>query len=597
MPEELAVAELRAAELDLGADRVLVTKGIVTEHAYLAALGKSFGLALAALDTTPRAACPLSDDQLIEAATRGLLVLDSKDGPIYVVAPLLVDSRRLVELLSRDSPYRGRIHIASVPQLQRFIARHGGMSISRQAAEGLRSSQPELSAGVHVPLGKEITAMMIAAALAAIIIPDTIVVATQIGLGSIFLCWTALRLIAMCNGRSPSSGARAIADNRLPVYTVIIALYREAAAASKLIAALKELNYPKEKLNVILVLEADDHETPAVLAGFRTELQFDVIISPATGPRTKPKALNIALPFARGSLVAIYDAEDLPEPDQLRCAFEAFDAGDERLACVQARLTIDNTGDSWLTRMFTAEYAGLFDVFLPALAAWHLPLPLGGSSNHFRKSVLQDIGAWDPYNVTEDADLGVRLARRGYRTTMIGSATYEEAPTTAARWLRQRTRWFKGWMQTWLVHMRAPQRLLDELGSDGFIVFQLIVGGTVLAALVHTVFAVQICYGLATVGIRGLMTDPLFAFYTVTLIIGYLVSGALGAMGLRRRRLLGSAWALLYIPIYWVLLSWAAWRAVIQLIRDPYRWEKTEHGLAQTSRLADQAPPTRGGGR
>jgi cellulose synthase/poly-beta-1,6-N-acetylglucosamine synthase-like glycosyltransferase len=153
------------------------------------------------------------------------------------------------------------------------------------------------------------------------------------------------------------------------------------------------------------------------------------------------------LPFVRGAFVAVFDAEDRPEPDQLRIALEAFVAGDDRLACVQARLTIDNTADSWLTRMFTTEYAGLFDVFLPGLAAWRLPLPLGGSSNHFRTSVLRQIGAWDPYNVTEDADLGMRLARFGYRTAVIPSTTYEEAPARFGPWLRQRTRWFKGWMR------------------------------------------------------------------------------------------------------------------------------------------------------
>ena len=182
---------------------------------------------------------------------------------------------------------------------------------------------------------------------------------------------------------------------------------------------------------------------------------FEIVIAPAAGPRTKPKALNAALPFARGTFVAVYDAEDRPEPDQLRLALEAFVAGDERLACVQARLTIDNTADSWLTRLFTAEYAGLFDVFLPGLAGMAAaaaarrlvePFPRGGAAR---------IGAWDPYNVTEDADLGMRLARFGYRTAVIPSTTYEEAPARFGPWLRQRTRWFKGWMQTWLVHMRV----------------------------------------------------------------------------------------------------------------------------------------------
>jgi cellulose synthase/poly-beta-1,6-N-acetylglucosamine synthase-like glycosyltransferase len=296
------------------------------------------------------------------------------------------------------------------------------------------------------------------------------------------------------------------------------------------------------------------------------------------------------LPFARGAFIAVFDAEDRPEPDQLRLALEAFVAGDNRLACVQARLTIDNTSDSWLTRLFTAEYAGLFDVFLPGLAAWRLPLPLGGSSNHFRTSVLRSVGAWDPYNVTEDADLGMRMARFGYRTAVIPSTTYEEAPARFGPWLKQRTRWCKGWMQTWLVHMRTPRRLLRQLGWPGFAVFQLLVGGTVLAALVHTLFVTELLWELA-IAARGDEVEVVTSvgLHAVTLVIGYLVSIALGLIGLARRGLLGCAWALMLIPAYWVLLSLAAWRAIIQLVRDPYRWEKTEHGLARTSRLADLA--------
>jgi glycosyltransferase XagB len=238
--------------------------------------------------------------------------------------------------------------------------------------------------------------------------------------------------------------------------------------------------------------------------------------------------------------------------------------------------------------VFTAEYAGLFDVFLPGLAAWHLPLPLGGSSNHFRTDVLQRIGAWDPYNVTEDADLGMRLARFRYRTAVIPSTTYEEAPAHFGPWLRQRTRWFKGWIQTWLVHMRSPVRLARELRPSGFAVFQLLVGGTVLAALVHGLFAARLIWTLANMPADDAMAQVLFGFDAAALMSGYLISAALGLIGLARRRLLGCAWALLLMPLYWLLLSVAAWRAIFQIVRDPYRWEKTEHGLAHTSRLGDR---------
>ena len=242
--------------------------------------------------------------------------------------------------------------------------------------------------------------------------------------------------------------------------------------------------------------------------------------------------------------------------------------------------------------MFAAEYAGLFDVLLPSLAAWRMPLPLGGSSNHFRTRVLRSIGGWDPYNVTEDADLGIRLARLGYRTGVIASTTYEEAPARFGAWIKQRSRWFKGWIQTWLVHNQSPRLLWQDLGAGGFAVFQLLVGGTVLAALVHGLFLVEIAWQLWDDGFET--TGPSAAgLYVATLAAGYAVSAILALVGLMRRRLLRYAWALAMLPIYWLLLSAAAWRAVFQFIRDPYHWEKTEHGLALTSRLAEQAP--RGG--
>jgi cellulose synthase/poly-beta-1,6-N-acetylglucosamine synthase-like glycosyltransferase len=217
-----------------------------------------------------------------------------------------------------------------------------------------------------------------------------------------------------------------------------------------------------------------------------------------------------------------------------------------------------------------------------------LPLPLGGSSNHFRTAVLRQVGAWDPYNVTEDADLGMRLARFGYRSTVIASTTYEEAPIRLRPWLGQRTRWFKGWIQTFLVHMRSPRRLARELGWPGFAVFQLLMGGTVLAALVHGLFAARLVWGFATTPLDDELNQLWLTFDATILLFGYGVSALLGFVGLMRRGLPGCAWVLLLMPLYWLLLSLAAWRALFQLLRDPYGWEKTEHGLARTSRLAQR---------
>jgi cellulose synthase/poly-beta-1,6-N-acetylglucosamine synthase-like glycosyltransferase len=410
---------------------------------------------------------------------------------------------------------------------------------------------------------------------------------TELTLGFIFLAWTGLRFLGMQSIPLVRLRRRTFSDRGLPTYTVIVALYREAAAIKGLVAALRGLDYPPEKLDIKFVVEPDDHETHDAIAALRLGPPFEIVVAPPGGPRTKPKALNAALQFARGDYVAVYDAEDVPDPDQLRLALDAFAANDHRLACVQARLTIDNTVDSWLTRMFTAEYAGLFDVFLPGLAAWRLPLPLGGSSNHFRTSALRQIGAWDPYNVTEDADLGMRLVRFGYHTTVVASTTYEEAPAYFGPWLRQRTRWFKGWMQTWLVHTRSPSRLVRELGWPGFATFQLVVGGTVLAALIHALFAIQIAVSIAAAPPEGVAGYLILGVHILTLLAGYAISAALGVVGLMRRRLLHIAWALLAMPLYWLLLSIAAWRALFQLVRAPTYWEKTDHGLARTSRLAN----------
>jgi glycosyltransferase involved in cell wall biosynthesis len=584
-PSVIAIAELRAAESGVGADRVLITWGLVSEETYVAALTASLGLEFEPLFNTSRSQCPLSDEELIEAANTGVLPLSDRNGVRIVVVPRLVNSRGLVTIKS-GSELASRIRMTSAARLHDFVRRHTAHEIERRAVDELRSQRPELSAGVRRPRRKTALACMGLAALAGFAAPGVALAAAELILGAVFLAWTALRLFGLFSERFVRRRARTFSDGWLPTYSVVIALYREAATVPDLVAALRALNYPLEKLDIKLVLEPDDHATRQAVARLQLGPPFEVLLAPDHGPRTKPKALNAALPFVRGTFVAVFDAEDQPEPDQLRLALEAFAAGNERLACVQARLTIDNTADNWLTRLFTAEYAGLFDVFLPGLATWRLPLPLGGSSNHFRVSVLREVGAWDPYNVTEDADLGMRLSRFGYRTAVIPSTTYEEAPALFGSWLRQRTRWFKGWMQTWLVHMRSPFRLARDLGIPGFAVFQLLAGGTVLAALIHVVFAARLVWSLGLSPTDDTATQVLVGLDAITLLAGYLISAALGLIGLARRRLLGCAWVLLLVPVYWLLLSLAAWRALFQLLRDPYGWEKTEHGLARTSRRA-----------
>jgi cellulose synthase/poly-beta-1,6-N-acetylglucosamine synthase-like glycosyltransferase len=497
--------------------------------------------------------------------------------------------RDLAVAIRRNPELRRSLRLTSPERMAAYVRRVGAGALAEQTVEGLRNWRPDLSATAHGRHGLRRIAMLAAlfAALCSYFFPREALVAVEVALGGAFLAWITLRLHA-CQIRPVKALKSDVPDNALPYYSVIVALYREARVAAPLVEALQRIDYPPEKLDIKLVCEPDDAATIAALKALALDPHFEILTAPTAGPRTKPKALAAALPFARGDYLVIYDAEDVPEPDQLRAALAAYRRGPRNLACVQARLAIDNVGDNWLTRQFAAEYAGLFDVFLPALADLRLPLPLGGTSNHFRADVLRKVGGWDPHNVTEDADLGMRLARFGYLSGVIDSTTYEEAPARLGAWLRQRTRWFKGWLQTWLVHMRDPLTTLRQLGPGGFATFQLLVGGTVLAALVHPFFLALVLTD-AALGNLFAESDTIGhalrqGLAVTTLFSGYIGSAALAFVGLWRRKLLSSGWVLLLMPLYWVLLSFAAWRAAIQLITAPYRWEKTEHGLARTSR-------------
>ncbi len=398
-----------------------------------------------------------------------------------------------------------------------------------------------------------------------------------------FLAFAGLRVAGALPPRPELGMSQRTPDSDLPLYTVIVALYREATSVGPLLKAINALDYPPEKLQVIVAVEPDDLETRAAIARLGATPHVPALIAPDVGPRTKSKALNWALMFAHGHFTAVYDAEDRPQPGQLRAALAAFRRHGDAIACVQASLRIDNLSGSWLSRMFAAEYAGQFDVFLLGLAALQIPLPLGGSSNHFRTDVLRRVGGWDAYNVTEDADLGFRLARFGYRTMTFDSTTGKEAPVCFKAWLRQRSRWMKGWMQTWSVHMRSPARLWRESGLHGFVSLNVLVGGNVMTALACPVFFAELIVHLvsrATGAPIGFLTGSSAPLHVAAILGGYASTMMVGLMGLSRRGRLRSSWILLLTPVYWMCLSIAAWRAIYQLLSEPYRWEKAD-GLAR----------------
>lgn len=586
---DLEAAAARAARIGVTAEQVLLATGRIDAESYAMAVADWLGLAFddlardpatpGALDglPAPGAAALRAGFVAIDHDARGLIVAVAARGDLVA---------GLVPMLRRNPAAARRLRITSPSRLRAFVLRRGGGPLAEDAAFGLKRDLPAMSAAL--PGGRHGWAIAGALALLAVAViePGATMAAMHVLLSVGFLAWIVLRLLALFEHVRRGGRTNPVADADLPVYTILVPLYREAPVVPALVAALRTLDYPPEKLDLKLIIESDDAATRAAIDALGLPAPFDIIVAPLLGPRTKPKALCAAMLFARGAFVVVYDAEDRPDPDQLKIALGAFRRGGPRLGCVQARLAIDNARDNWLTRHFASEYAGLFDVLLPMLVALKLPIPLGGTSNHFRLTALESSGAWDPYNVTEDADLGMRLARFGWRTDMIASTTWEEAPRTLRSWMHQRTRWFKGWMQTWLVHMRDPRGFLSDVGPGGFLAFQLMVGGTVLSALVHPLFlavmAAQIGGLMPSFRLDGLGV-MLAGLSAATLVSGYVGSAALALVGLSRRNLLSTGWVLLTIPVYWLLLSAGAWRGLWQLLRDPFRWEKTDHGFARTS--------------
>ena len=366
---------------------------------------------------------------------------------------------------------------------------------------------------------------------------------------------------------------------RLPVVSVIVALYREADIAARLVHRLGRLDYPRDRLDVVLAVEEDDVLTRIALAQAGLPPWMRMIVVPHGALKTKPRALNYALDFCRGSIVGIYDAEDAPDPGQIGAIVERFHQRGPQVACLQGVLDFYNPRTNWLARCFTLEYAAWFRVLLPGLDRLGLPIPLGGTTLFFRRAALEDLGGWDAHNVTEDADLGMRLYRRGYRTELVATVTDEEANCRAWPWIKQRSRWIKGYMMTWRVHMRDPARLWRELGPKGFAAFQILILGSVGHALLAPVL---LSYWAVALGLPHPLAGALPPIALVALVGMFLTCAAVNltinmlALRLTRHRF-NPLW-LLALGLYHPLATLAAWKALWELVRRPFYWDKTQHG-------------------
>lgn len=403
---------------------------------------------------------------------------------------------------------------------------------------------------------------------------------------------TALRLGAIAMYRRPQPPAQDVAQVRTPVVSVLVPLLREREIAAHLIARLSQLTYPKHLLDICLVVENDDQITRATLGRTRLPTWMRTIVVPQGSLKTKPRAMNYALDFCRGSIVGIYDAEDAPAHDQIDQVVNRFAQLPPDVACLQGVLDFYNSRQNWLARCFTIEYATWFRVVLPGLRKLGFAVPLGGTTLFFRRQALEALGGWDAHNVTEDADLGMRLARRGYRTDIIETVTHEEANCRVWPWVKQRSRWLKGYAVTYGVHMRAPRKLWRELGAWQFLGFQILFLGTlsqfILAPLLWALWLIPI----SSAAVFGDSLSPPFLWGLAGMFIAAeLIAITSNAIAVNRRGF-RSLW--LWIPamhVYFWFGTLAVYKALWEIVRCPFYWDKTSHGRGLQDKVTAPARP------
>jgi glycosyltransferase XagB len=576
-PEILHRAAILASLAGVTADEALLKQGLIGETEFYRALAAELGLPYFAQPNLSRAA------RYPHSILSGLAPLPGSQAG-FVAAPRGAALIRLLTIRQARA-----LAITTPKGLRQAVFRAKARMIANKAASDLRETSPDLATDLSYGQIALLFVALTALVFYGLLLPVQTFGLLGASLSPLFLGMIALRIAAavLSGSVQPGSGLPRASDTDLPVYTIIAALYREKRVAARLIGALSRLDYPAAKLDIKLVLEADDRETLDALHAIALPGNVEILVAPQGSPRTKPRALNVALPLARGRYTVVYDAEDIPDPGQLRLAVARFAQLSRNVACLQARLTIDNTDDTWLTRLFTIEYAALFDAFNPGLAEIGSPLPLGGTSNHFRTSVLRDIHGWDAWNVTEDADLGIRLARLGYAVKDLPSSTLEEAPGTLGAWMRQRTRWMKGFVQTATSHSRKPRLLLRQLGIWKCFGALCLTWGIALSALVYPLFSGLILLwwlSEATWLFTSQKERIVFAYVVVLAAFGAVSIFVPACIALHRRRL----WRLLpwmpLLPLYYGLVSIAAWRGLWELATATFRWNKTSHGHARTSR-------------
>jgi len=601
LPADVAAAQALATKWNTDLGETLAADGKVSALEWSRAVAAQLRLRLVDLAQEPPDPALIRDSDRSDYIRLGVMPWRMlNDGAIVVAA-----TRPLASVVRSWAAQRFPGRTISYVVTAKFdiiwaVQRYFDPQIEADAREALFNARPDLSAKTTLTVGQVVVtwvtlsifiiAMFIRPLETAILLSSAVTVLyTGSFLFRFLLTWVGAH--RKMDVTVSHAEVAALDDAELPIFTVLVPMYREAAVLPILVESIRRMDYPRAKLDVKLVLEAEDVETIDAAKALQAESPFEIIRVPPSEPKTKPKACNYALRFARGDFVVVFDAEDIPEPDQLKKVVAVFRRSGPEVVCVQARLNYYNRDDNFLTRMFTLEYSHWFDYLLPGLHALNIPIPLGGTSNHFRTVSLLRVGAWDPYNVTEDADLGVRMTQEGMRVVVVNSTTFEEANGVLGSWINQRSRWIKGYMQTWLVHMRHPLRLRRQLGFSGFWGFQLFIGFPPMTALLNPLlwltFIITLIVGPER--LRPLFPGVILYLAVFNLLVGNAMCIYFSILAVAKRRwYMLVPWGLL-APAYWILHSVAAYKALWQLIVKPHHWEKTTHGTsaATQANLAD----------
>ena len=590
--DELQTATLEYARTGDPLGDILVAHGAISEDTLVAALSEQYQMQRVGLtDFEPDLELAQRLPEPLALAFQAIPVAATEGEVILAVARPL--DKEQTEAAETALGAKVRTLLANRTELDQVIQRVHSAYYSDLSTQALLDARPHESAHVVVSGAQKATLVLlvVVVVVCAVIWPMPTLI-TLVGICSFFYLVVSVykfRLtLRALGGHLETDVTEAqlheLDERTLPVYTILVPLYKEAGIVERLVRDINALDYPRTRLDVKLLCEEDDEETIDKIRDLELPPHFHLVVVPDSQPKTKPKACNYGLMLSTGSFCVIFDAEDRPDPDQLKKAVIAFGEVKPDVVCVQAKLNHFNQDQNLLTAWFANEYSMHFELVLPAMGAAESPIPLGGTSNHFITSKLRELGAWDPFNVTEDADLGIRLHREGYRTAMIDSTTLEEANSNVPNWIRQRSRWNKGYIQTWLVHMRNPVALLSQTGVRGFVSFNLTMGSAFLLLINPIFWGLTTLYILTQAGfIEQLFPGIIFYAASAMLFVGNFVFVYLNVAGSLQRGEFGITRTALLSPLYWGLMSWAAWKGFIQLFTNPFYWEKTEHGLDEES--------------